>query len=184
MTTFVRSFSIVFCALTLASCGLANKNSNLIDEHSKPNEIDENSLGLSAPTSIHPGFQYEGVAFTMAVNGKPVYRLFHTVSGNHLYTMNVDEVRAASRGGYRFEGIAFYSQPSVNSVHRLYNPSTGQHFYSASVPEVTHLKERLGYRYEGIAFTARCIGSCETGNSVNVHRFKKPLGHFWSTSGN
>lgn len=35
-----------------------------------------------------------------------------------------------------------------------------------------------------IAFTARCIGSCETGNSVNVHRFKKPLGHFWSTSGN
>jgi hypothetical protein len=101
-----------------------------------------------------------------------------------VYTMSVDEVRAASRGGYRFEGIAFYSKPSVNSVHRLYNPSTGQHFYSASVPEVNYVKERLGYNYEGIAFTAQCIGSCETKNSINVHRFKKPLGHFWSTSGN
>lgn len=167
----------------LNACGSRNKNTTADFNSDVQAPFSEESLSLAVPRAIPAGFTYEGVGFTVPKTGIPVYRLFHPVSGNHFYTANIYEAKAATgyynpspgKIVYRLEGIAFYASASRTRwpVHRLYKASTNHHLYTATAAEIAPAQQN-GYSYEGVAFYAKCFGACEDRSSVNIHRFKKP----------
>ena len=113
---------------------------------------------------VHLGWGYEGVLgtsyYTMPgqTYGKvPVYRLYSKNSGEHLYTINTNEVNQLKNYGWVNEGIVFYDATILpwnqeTTVERLYNPNSGQHFYTANWDERDYLK-KIGWKDEGEAFS-------------------------------
>lgn len=99
----------------------------------------------------------------------PVYRLFNTVTGEHLYTKNAAEKNhLASGSNWRYEGIGWYSpRESKNPVYRLFSLTTGEHFYTMSANEKNFLIKN-GWRYEGIAWYS------DSEEEVPVYRDCKP----------
>lgn len=99
------------------------------------------------------GYRYEGVAFYVTNGGtSPVYRLFSSAQGNHLYTTSVNEKDSAARHGFRYEGIAFNAnQTDVTGIYRLFSGKFGNHFYTA-YPSEKNNAEAAGYKFEGSGF--------------------------------
>ncbi|PST47674.1 hypothetical protein COO72_11810 [Bifidobacterium callitrichos] len=102
----------------------------------------------------------EGIGFTMADYGTPVYRLYNP-GGKHLFTTSVKERDVLIRAKWNYEGVAFYvpessdgSGDSATKVHRLYNPGNGDHLLTTSANERGVLVMH-GWRDEGTAFTAK-----------------------------
>ena len=90
----------------------------------------------------------------------PVYRLYNSISGDHLYTINEFEKEILQATGWTYEGIAFYSLNNSNSsaaVYRVYNPYSGEHHYTKDMGEYTYL-QTIGWQDEGIAFYAKTSG--------------------------
>ena len=88
-----------------------------------------------------------------------VYRLFNTVSGNHLFTTNTAEIDLLTGSGHESsfinEGIAYLVSPGANqSLYRFYHSPTDRHFYSSNSYERDLLisKSNNDYLYEGVAF--------------------------------
>lgn len=96
----------------------------------------------------------------------PVYRLFNTISGTHLYTMDSEELYSivTNLPNYNFEGIAFYAlsnsgdNPSgTATLQRFLNKETGSHFYTADPNEFASVSENLdslNFGYDGPSFLA------------------------------
>ncbi len=109
------------------------------------------------------GWGYEGILGTSyyTMNGQsydkiPVYRLYSKNSGEHLYTINTNEVNQLKNYGWVNEGIVFYDAshygyPHGEIINRLYNPNSGQHFYTKSIEETAFLT-KIGWNDEGVAF--------------------------------
>ena len=123
------------------------------------------TMGLTEKNNlVHLGWGYEGVLgtsyYTMPgqTYGKvPVYRLYSKNSGEHLYTINTNEVNQLKNYGWVNEGIVFYDATILpwnqeTTVERLYNPNSGQHFYTANWDERDYLK-KIGWKDEGEAFS-------------------------------
>lgn len=123
------------------------------------------TMGLAEKNNlVHLGWGYEGTIetsyYTMPgqTYGKvPVYRLYSKNSGEHLYTINTNEVNQLKNYGWVNEGIVFYDATILpwnqeTTVERLYNPNSGQHFYTANWDERDYLK-KIGWKDEGEAFS-------------------------------
>ena len=96
----------------------------------------------------------EGIGFTVADYGTPVYRLYYP-GGKHLFTTSEKERDVLIKGKWRYEGIAFYvPEGSKTEVRRLYNPGNGDHLLTTSANERGVLVMHK-WRDEGIAFTAK-----------------------------
>lgn len=81
-----------------------------------------------------------------------VYRLYNPSTGEHFFTVSIEEGNTLVRGGWNYEGVAWVAP--VNSsigVIRLINPNSGFHMYSASAVERDALVS-VGWQAEGIAF--------------------------------
>lgn len=78
-----------------------------------------------------------------------VYRLYNPGSGDHLYTLNIDEARGCQNAGWTYEGIAWIAPADGDPVYRLY--INGRHVYTADVAERKALVIK-GAADEGIAF--------------------------------
>jgi hypothetical protein len=95
------------------------------------------------------GFTYEGIAFyaysrnTCHTNNRcPVFKLFHTETGRHLYSTQLDEIIGAMRADSRwnFEGVEFYSManpvtlasPTTTTFYRYRNSQGSYRLSSAS----------------------------------------------------
>ena len=105
---------------------------------------------------VRAGWRDEGVAFTVADYGTPVYRLY-LKGGKHLFTTSRRERDALKAAGWRYEGVAFHvrdDDTAKSPVHRLYNPWSGDHLLTASANERGVLV-LFGWRYEGVAFQAK-----------------------------
>lgn len=90
----------------------------------------------------------------------PVYRLYNSISGDHLYTINEFEKEILQATGWTYEGIAFYgdnNSNSTNAVYRLYNPYSGDHHYTNNIFEHNYLAT-IGWQDEGICFYAKSSG--------------------------
>jgi|GEM_PF-2750005 len=90
----------------------------------------------------------------------PVYRLYNSISGDHLYTINEFEKEILQATGWTYEGIAFYgdnNSNSTNAVYRLYNPYSGDHHYTNNIFEYNYLAT-IGWQDEGICFYAKTSG--------------------------
>ncbi|OZG57701.1 hypothetical protein BMYO_1841 [Bifidobacterium myosotis] len=105
---------------------------------------------------VKAGWRDEGVAFTMADYGTPVYRLY-LKGGKHLFTTSRRERDALKAAGWRYEGVAFHVRDdgtAKSPVHRLYSPWSGDHLLTTSTSERGVLV-LFGWRYEGVAFQAK-----------------------------
>ena len=83
-----------------------------------------------------------------------MYRLYNPNSGDHHYTMSVDERDWLADLGWQYEGVAWNSAGNDGTpLYRLYNPNAdcGSHHYTGSTQERDHLVG-LGWVYEGIGW--------------------------------
>jgi hypothetical protein len=70
----------------------------------------------------------------------PIYRLYCKVTGEHLYTTDVNErntLYATSLWGY--EGVAWYADTTGTPVYRLYNSGLKNHLYTTNPEEINAL---------------------------------------------
>lgn len=105
---------------------------------------------------VKAGWTDEGVGFTMADYGTPVYRLY-LPGGKHLFTTSVKERDVLKANRWRYEGVAFYVRDDgafKTEVHRLYNPWSGDHLLTTSSNERGVLVLHK-WKYEGVAFQAK-----------------------------
>lgn len=95
------------------------------------------------------------IPFTATVyvtNQKPVYRLYHSQSGEHLFTTDKNEYKVLSENGWNAESSRWLSENNASlSVHRLYNPNAGDHHYTHDLKEIENLK-LAGWKDEGSVF--------------------------------
>lgn len=77
---------------------------------------------------------------------KPVYRLYNSVSGEHIYTPDEEEKNVLSAAAdWNYEGVAWNSAASGIPVYRLYNPVLGNHLYTTDTNEVSVLTSQQGW---------------------------------------
>jgi len=112
-----------------------------------------------AATLVGQGWRNEGASFVMgdagiasAGNYKQVFRLFNSVTRDHLLTTNTDEVSAANKIGYVTEGVAGRIQTAsilgaTTAVNRFFNGR--EHLFTSSVAETNALVAG-GWRNEGV----------------------------------
>jgi hypothetical protein len=95
-----------------------------------------------------------------------VYRMYAQPTGEHLFTMDTNEVRdliwishssavCIIGCGYPIvwesENVGWYAPADGDPVYRLYNPNAGYHFFTKNVKEKNSLV-KAGWRYEGIGW--------------------------------
>ncbi|WP_230228724.1 hypothetical protein [Allobaculum mucilyticum] len=105
-------------------------------------------------------------------NNKPVYRLYHPGSGEHLLTTDKNEYRLLYKNGWKAEQSRWLSDQSDTAkldVHRLYNPNASDHHYTADMQEIAYLLS-AGWKDEGVAFHSGTLG----GQAVPVYRLYNP----------
>ena len=112
------------------------------------------SDGTAMLTFASNGMTWSYGIETTSVARIQMYRLYNPWSGEHLFTMNWDEVTNLVSLGWKNEGIAWYSPSfSHQPVYRLYNPYSGDHFYTGDKKEYDYLGS-IGWSQEGEAFNS------------------------------
>ena len=110
-----------------------------------------------------PNYEYEGESFVGASNPEvnditgvtPVYRLFNTSTGVHLYTASEIERDSVIENlpNYTSEGISYYGYESQEEgtvpLYRFYNQSLDAHFYTPSAEERDEFIASPEYQPEG-----------------------------------
>ncbi len=82
----------------------------------------------------------------------PVYRLFRSTTGEHLYTISTSERDSFTANGWTDEGIAWYTPASSDKpVYRLYHKSADYHHYTTSTAERDTLIAQ-GWEDQGIGW--------------------------------
>lgn len=83
----------------------------------------------------------------------PVFRLYNSLTLEHLYTVDANERDVLSRlSDWTYEGVAWNSSDTYGTpVYRLYNHSIGRHHYTSDTNEIDVLVER-GWVNEGVAY--------------------------------
>lgn len=107
-------------------------------------------------------YEYEGESFIGAPNPEddltgvvPVYRLFNTDTGVHLYTDSQVELDYVTENlsNYTLEGVAYYGyesqQQDTVALYRFYNQSLDAHFYTPSIEERNEFLADSNYQIEG-----------------------------------
>ena len=108
-------------------------------------------------------YEYEGESFVGAPNLEenditgvtPVYRLFNTSTGVHLYTADENERNFVvdNLSNYTSEGISYYGYESQQEgtvpLYRFYNQSLDAHFYTPSIAERDTFIASPDYQPEG-----------------------------------
>jgi ELWxxDGT repeat protein len=152
----------------------------------------------SAPDGIVPGPL--GVFFT-AYRGDigaelfllptiPAYRLYSSLTFEHLYSTDPNEDRVLGQLGWTREGVAYRLFPNTTPyeglnpipLHRLYNGATRQHLWTTDSNEAAVLPS-FGWTYEGII--GRLLPSPAKG-AVPLYRMNlpDPPVHLWTSDDN
>lgn len=98
----------------------------------------------------------------------PTYRLYNPYSGEHLYTLSVDEKKSLVRAGWNDEGTCWYvPDESTAPVYRLYNQYNGEHLYTTNHEEYVYLGS-IGWSQEDIAFYS------DNNQSITIYRLYNP----------
>jgi hypothetical protein len=81
-----------------------------------------------------------------------MYRMYNPCSGEHLFTIDLNEAKTIATKGWRWEGIGWVvPKTSSTPIYRLYNSHSGDHHFTKDKNEYDTLKKR-GWTQEGIAF--------------------------------
>lgn len=118
-----------------------------------------------------------------AAGPKAIYRLYHPVTGEHLYTPSLKEKDVLyKQAGWGYEGIAWYAPTKGKPVYRLYNRGLKNHLYTTDKNEVEVLTRLHGWTKD---FNGAPI--FYSGGTVSIYRLynKKLRGlHHWTTDAN
>ncbi len=118
-------------------------------------------------------WQYEGIAYyafyrNSEANLAPVYRLWSSVTGDHVWTTSEaerDQLLTEFGQEWVDEGIVFYGyapgKPPLGTspVHRFYSAALSSHFYTMDEAERDKLVKEYAavWAYEGVAYYAYAI---------------------------
>lgn len=92
------------------------------------------SIAFSAAHVIRP------MEVKAASDTVPVYRLYCSVNGEHLYTTDAHERDVLYKDhGWGYEGVAWYADTAGTPVYRLYNSGLRNHLYTSDQREVAAL---------------------------------------------
>ncbi len=73
-------------------------------------------------------------------NGIPIYRLYNSDNGEHLYTSDANEKKVLyGEHGWGYEGVAWYAPTNGTPVYRLYNSILCNHLYTTDLNEINTL---------------------------------------------
>jgi hypothetical protein len=140
------------------------------------------------------GYHWEGIACGVFAPqaGQPVgsiafFRLFNPDTGDHFYTIDVNERdRAISQYGYRSEATACFifsvASPQLIPLYRLWNGEAHDHFYTTDVNERDRARVVSGYADEGTAGFVFPTG-VPSGVPTALYRIYKPDKSFWDEVG-
>lgn len=113
------------------------------------------------------------------VNGATVFRFYNDQTGDHVLSIDPDEVHILMNIGspWHAEGVGFYTPVSGPNVFRLCNPNSGEHFYTESAKEAEALKA-AGWRDEGVAFYSAAADKSPVYRLFNPNAGNKNSHHF------
>ena len=84
----------------------------------------------------------------------PVYRMYNSITSEHLFTSSKSEYNSLTAHNWKQEGVSWYS-PNAGSfgVYRLYNPGLGamgrmSHHYTCDYAEAADLVANHGWRWD------------------------------------
>jgi hypothetical protein len=105
------------------------------------------------------GWNYEGLGWTAASSGAPVYRVYNpnAKGGDHYYTKSLGEAQALITLGWKWDngGKPVFYSGGATVVYVAYNPNaqSGAHNYTTNNSEQNHLLS-LGWKYGAIAWNS------------------------------
>lgn len=129
-------------------------------------------------------FNYDDTPGKDDSNISPVYRLENMVNGEHLFTVDLNEMTKLSLGTtWKYLKVE-WNAPSSGSnspIYRMYNPRSGEHHYTMDLNEVNYLVTVKKWNNEGIKFYSY------SDKGVPVYRLFNPRGkgpgnHQYTTS--
>lgn len=114
---------------------------------------------------------------------KPIYRLYHPITGEHLYTTDKNEKDILyQQHGWGYEGIAWYAPSKGKPVYRLYNAGLMNHLYTSDTNEVRVLTSRHGWTSDN---NGRPV--FYSGGKISIYRvynYRLRGLHHWTTDAN
>ena len=84
---------------------------------------------------------------------QPVYRMYNSITSEHLFTTDFDEYSSLTAHDWRQEGVSWCSPAAGKGVYRVYNPGLGamakmSHHYTSDYAEAADLVANHGWRWD------------------------------------
>lgn len=117
----------------------------------------------------------------------PVYGLYNPNSGEHLFTVDIAEVRKLQAAGWKEGNSKWYAPTSGEAVYRLYNPNVfapdgtplGDHHYTSDPTEVKTLLA-AGWKEGNVVFYS---SNNDTSDRVPIYGVYNPNAYSMGMSG-
>lgn len=143
-------------------------------------EIPKTTEPSTRPSSEEPKDEHDESANSEA---KPIYRLYHPITGEHLYTTDRYEKDVLyQQRGWGYEGIAWYAPSKGKPVYRLYNAGLMNHLYTSDTNEVKVLTSRHGWKSDNNGRPVFYSGG--TVKIYRVYNYRLRGLHHWTTDVN
>ncbi len=116
----------------------------------------------------------------------PMYRVYNTVTGEHLYTSDeVERSYLINVAGWNDEGVAWYApaEDTASAIYRLYNPDPNysEHHYTADQNEVQVLTTQRGWNNEGIGWMSAGTDGIPVYRLFNPNAISSASSHHYTT---
>lgn len=125
--------------------------------------------GSSSGVGGSLGFVPQSADTGAATELTPMYRLYNSWTGEHLFTTDKGEYDTLVSAGWKGEGrISSVAAKEGESVYRLYNPWTHEHHYTSDKDELASCVA-AGWKNEGVQFHSVKNGAVAMYSMYNPH---------------
>lgn len=161
---------------------LSRSSSSSTEPASLLSDVVVSSTTDSTPSSLTSSLseeQEEETETESANTSRPIYRLYHPVMGEHLYTPDENEKNILYQHGWGYEGVGWYAPNKGKAVYRLYNAGLQHHLYTTDTNEVAVLTSLHGWTKDN-----QGRPMFYSGGPVSIYRLYNPglRGlHHWTT---
>lgn len=125
--------------------------------------------GSSSGVGGSLGFVPQSADTGAATELTPMYRLYNSWTGEHLFTIDKSEYDTLVSAGWKGEGrINSVATKEGESVYRLYNPWTHEHHYTSDKDELDSCVA-AGWKNEGVQFYSVKNGAVAVYSMYNPH---------------
>ncbi|WP_394404645.1 serine hydrolase [Streptococcus sp. 20-1249] len=144
---------------------------------------DTGDSSTPSPATESEKNEEESATLAKEIESKPVYRLYNSQNGEHLYTTDANEKTVLyEKHGWGYEGIAWFAPVEGVPVYRLYNRGLQNHLYTTDTNEVNVLTLQHGWTKDN---NGRPV--FYSGGEVSIYRIYNQVLrglHHWTTDKN